>query len=221
MLAACRFAPLLLLFLAGNASAAIITFNDVGGDTGDPFATPYSEDEFTLTPTTGRWLIGQVGGKVAGNPQPAIYGDTFTASLELTRDDAGLFSFASIDIASWHFDGGSPNSVEYTIVGLRDGATVFTTTGTVSSSPLEFPGGDFWTIASPAQDNIDVLRIAMVRQDSQAYVLDNINLGPPDIAPVPEPASILLWAGIAGCGLVLARRRRGRSLATVRSARRR
>lgn len=192
-----------VLLTAADGRAAIVTFENIGGETGDPFIAPYSEAGFQVAPITGRWLKGTVGGKVAGNPQPVIYGDTFTASLEVTSLAGKPFTFTSLDLASWHFDGGNPRSIEYTIDGLLRGRRIFSTTGIVSSSENVFPAGDFETIRSPSSASIDTLRISMVRLDSQAYVLDNI-----EVAPVPEPASVAIWLGIAAAYFTVHRRRR-------------
>jgi hypothetical protein len=133
----------LALLLPQLTLGAVITFDSIGGATGDQLTLPYSEAGFVATPVTGRWLKAQVGGKVGGNPQPAIYGDTFTATLEITSTSSGTFTFAGFDLASWEFDFVATDSpIGYTAIGLLGGQTVFSTTGEVGTS-------EFVTVGSP------------------------------------------------------------------------
>lgn len=171
---------LLTAALAIEAPAAVMTFADLSGDTGDPFDSAYEENGLSLAPVTGWWLVAQVGGKVTGNPLPAIYGDTYTASLELTDGGGGSFAFSSIDIGNTFFDGLADQPVSYTIEGLLGGQTVFSTSGEATT---------FTTVVSPSAAAIDTLRISMVRLHADGYAIDNINV----TSVVPEPASAVLW----------------------------
>lgn len=183
-----------VLLTAADARAAIITFENIGGETGDPFIAPYSEAGFQVAPITGRWLKGTVGGKVAGNPQPVIYGDTFTASLEVTELTGRPFFFSSIDIGNTFFDGLAGEPVSYTLEGFLGSRSVFTTSGEAAG---------FETVASPSRRPIDRLLLSMVREQADGYAIDNIN-----VRPVPEPASIAIWLGIAAACFAARRRKR-------------
>src|SRR5687768_8334079 len=117
-----RFALLFCALLSSTTvtEAAIITFDGIGGGTGDPFNTPYVESGFDVSATMGRWYVGQVGGKVPGNPQPVIYGDTSTAILQVTESTGDDFSFNGLDISGVAFDGRELKPVSYTLEGLLD-----------------------------------------------------------------------------------------------------
>jgi hypothetical protein len=167
----------LLATLPGVSRAAVITFGDLSGNHSDPFSTSYTEAGFTVTPITGRWLEGH-DSHVIGNPLPDIYGDTFTASLEVNKFGGGLFAFTSVDLAS-----GTLNApVTYTIEGLLGGSTIFS-----ASSTVPYP---FVTVGSPSGAAIDTLRISMIRNQAEGYLLDNIN-----VTPVLEPSSLAVFLG--------------------------
>lgn len=126
----------------------------------------YAEDGFLVTPITGRWLKG-LDSRALGNPLPDILGDTYSASLQVTDLNGGLFSFTSINIAS-----GTINApVEFTLVGMLAGDTVFSTTG-----EAPYP---FITVNSPSGSMIDTLTLSMVRLTAEGYEVDNIRLNEP------------------------------------------
>jgi hypothetical protein len=167
-------------------SATTITFGGLTGAPDELFESPYTEAGFTVTPVSGRWLeVHDV--HISGNPTPALWGDLFNATLDVTRAGGGSFAFAGLDMTSWGF-GSPPTNIAYTIDGLLGGQKVFSTSGEIP--PVETAG--FTTLTSPSGALIDTLRFSLVRLDSQAYVLDNIKLLP---APTwatsitPGPAS--------------------------------
>jgi hypothetical protein len=178
----------LVLLIVGSVNAALITFDGLTGSERAPFPTPYVEDNFQVMPVTGRWFEGH-GGNTVGNPIPAINGDTFTASLEVTNVLGDLFTFNSIDIGNNFTDGLAAKPVSYTLDGLLGGTTVFTLSGEASV---------FQTISSPSALKIDTLRLSMVRLEADGYAIDNIRLNEPALAAVPEPSSAILLAGLFG-----------------------
>src|SRR5207249_4820677 len=93
--------------------ASTITFDGLTGGSRIPF-TAYTENGFTVTPVMGRWLQAQLPDAVLGNPVPAVYGDTFTSILEVTRGTGEFFSFTGFDLASW-IDPAPPQPVTYTV----------------------------------------------------------------------------------------------------------
>src|SRR5687768_15675856 len=113
--------------------------------------TSYNEAGYIVTATGGAW----VGSMTYGSPAPFIQfsstkGQTVQGLLEVAAGGA-TFVFTSVDVYA------SVIPIPYTITGTRNGAVVFTTSGTV---PNTF--GKFKTVASPDSSSpIDLLKIAL------------------------------------------------------------
>lgn len=183
----------LLAVAATSQASAIITFDNLPGGTSTPFPSPYMEAGYTVTSTAGSWFQGLL----FGNPTPSIFSDSDLASVEVTQDGGGLFTFLQVDMAdAFNLD---PDGPDYLFEGFRNGNLIYSHAG----GPL--PVG-FTTVNNPSDaTNIDLLRITMTRVDTTDYNLDNITLGPP--VNVPEPAALVLFGGFVMAGLAGYRRR--------------
>ena len=122
---------------------------------------------------------------VYGNPGPSLWEDTADASLIVAAVSGDPFTFTSIDL--WG------ETADYTIEGVLNGVSVFTVSANV-------PDDNWLTLNSPSAVMIDILRVSVAKDQSEYSNVDNIRLNGP---PVPEPASICLWAVLmaAACGL--------------------
>jgi hypothetical protein len=179
----------------GGSEASVITFGGLSGATGTPLA-PYLEDGFRVAPITGRWVQAHISS--LANPVPGIYGDTATATLEVTRTAGGFFSFAGFDLASGD-SAGPVDPVGYTVEGLRGGQTIFSGTGSVGVK-------QFVNVDSPSNAVIDTLRFSMLKLNSQAYLLDNIRL-------VTPPSQVIFgWATMLAVGPAAASDEAGQKL---------
>lgn len=117
---------------------------------GSPVTT-YAESGFTLTPTSGSWIVSTS----YGHPAPFIQflapaGTTVTGDIRVTSGGAA-FGFKSVDVYS------STTPIPYTITGLRNSAMRLTVAGT---QPNTF--GNFATVVNPRpSDLIDTLVISL------------------------------------------------------------
>lgn len=170
------------------ASTTTIGFDDLTGAP-DNLLFHYQEGDFTVTALKGRWIEAHDPSHITGHPAPAVYGDTYNATLEIKRTSGGTFALFGFDLASWEFDFFATNSpVQYTVEGLLNGQTLYSSTGQVATS-------DFHAILGLPANFIDTLRFHMVRVDSQAYILDNIRLVMPGTAmPIPWATAIATGA---------------------------
>ena len=185
------------------AQATTINFDGLSGNSClcVPF-TSYKESGFTVSTLSGSWVVDDYG-----NPGPSTifmkttsFDTTDTASIAVT--DAGAhFRFNSIDLYS------SVTPIPYSLTGLLNGNTVFTTAGTV---PNTF--GAFAKVSNPAgTDMIDTLQVILSNPATpfcstcatNPVGLDNIVVAP-DL--VLEPGTLTLLAS-ALAGLVVIRRR--------------
>lgn len=159
-----------------------IGFDDLTGAPDNLFYN-YNEGDFLVYPTVGRWIEAHDPSHITGHPAPALYSDSYNGTLEIKRASGGTFALAGFDLASWEFDFFATDSpVQYTVEGLLNGQTLYTSTGQVATS-------DFHAIDALPGNFIDTLRFHMVRVDSQAYILDNIRLVIPGSIPSTDWAT--------------------------------
>lgn len=176
-----------LALVSTSASAAIITFDGLTGDTADPLSA-YSEDGFTVTPTLGAWKEAHV----FGNALPSIYvsdlgpGTPF-GNLQITAG-GGLFVFNSLDLQAFN------SGVGYEIRGSRAGTVLFSLPNSQAASAA------FQTLTGVGALAIDTLTFDISSGGPGSFNVDNINL-----SAVPEPSTGLLL--LAGLGLVGTTRR--------------
>jgi hypothetical protein len=192
-----------LLISTAPASAATITFS--GLLTPSAFTT-YTEAGFTVSATSGSWeAITSFG-----NPAPFIEflreadEPEISAQIEITAGGAP-FTFASADIYS------SITEIPFVFAGFLNLNPVFTVTGTV---PHTF--GNFETVNAASVQFSDTLLITLSNPATECCPnpvgIDNIVVNT-EAAPIPEPATLLLFS--TGLAFVSARR----SVAARRSPR--
>ena len=186
-----RLATAGLLAITTSASAGVITFDGLTGETADPFTT-HTEGGYIVTATLGEWKKGLI----FGDPLPSIYvselgPDTPFGSLSVTAQDGSAFYFRSLDLQAFN------TAVGFEIRGTLDGAQIFSLPGSQLASP-EFqtlPGAGGLLV-------IDTLTFD-ISGGVGSFSVDNI-----DVTAVPEPAThILALASLGLCGLMLRRRR--------------
>jgi hypothetical protein len=169
-----------------------ITFNNLVGQTGDPFSAAYVENGFTVTTAAAGWLEDHG----TGNPVPALFGSVTTGTLDVTDGGTGNFLFNSVDLAG--------NGATYSIVGKLGGVTEFTIN---SGSPLT---AAFTTVPNPNESQaIDNLFITMTAASAgpnllaKFYDVDNIGV----IVQTPEPSTFLI-GGLGAAAVLFFRRRK-------------
>ena len=160
----------LLALSTAPAFPATITFSGIGGVNGDLFTT-YAEARFTVASTTGSWQKAFN----FGNPSPAIFSGSSTASITIT---GGLFTFSSFDFVNANTQGG----LTWSAAGFLSSVQVLTGSG-------GDPGPEFTTIASPNSNTVlDTLVLTANKGSTTSYNFDNIVLN--SVNSVPEPATI-------------------------------
>ena len=114
------------LAACATLTAAVIDFNTLPGNNGDPF-TNYSENGFTVSATSGPWSVA----KFFGNPIPDVF--CFRCSPGILEVTGGQFSFESVDF-------GNPNTppFSYTITGYLSGSQVLLQSGINPAAPNTF-----------------------------------------------------------------------------------
>jgi hypothetical protein len=189
------FGLLMLLSVTATSRADVITFDGLPGPTSAPFPSPYTEAGFTVTSSGGDWFQGLR----FGNPTPSIFSDSDLAAIDVARIGGGTFTFSQVDLAD--ANNLDPDGPDYLFEGFRNGNLLFSHPG----GPI--PIG-FVTVDNPSSGVvIDLLRITLTRVDTTDYNLDNINVTP--AAPIPEPATLIVFGGLAVLGVAGYRCRRG------------
>jgi hypothetical protein len=127
-----------------------LTFNGLTVD-GAP-VTIYSESGFSISASTGSWVVKTT----YGNPAPFIQfrasaPTAVTGQIQVSADGHRSFSFTSVDLYS------STTPIPYAITGVRDSVIAFTLADTL---PNTF--GNFRTVVNPrGTDVIDTLTISL------------------------------------------------------------
>ncbi|MFC1532664.1 PEP-CTERM sorting domain-containing protein [Thermodesulfobacteriota bacterium] len=174
-------AILLCICVVGNASATVIDF--------DAFSKGWfyggTEDGYQISVNSNSFVSDYLG----GNNQVAPANPSNSEPVySFTRLDAGLFELLSLDLTS---NGGGPNTI---VEGYLDGELVATDIFDPDNGPT-FPIPTFLAnnLAGITLDRLDVQLIPAIYQQ----YLDNVTLA--EVAPVPEPATmLLLGSGIIG-----------------------
>jgi hypothetical protein len=152
---------------AVSTSPVVITFDGLSKN-GSAF-TRYTQDGFTVTPVSGRWVALTTYGK----PLPSIIftrtasQPTISAAVMITAGGAG-FRFSSVDLYS------SITTIPWVFTGRLNAAEVFSAGGEEGNT-----FGDFVTVANPnASDTIDALVITLSNPETPCcdnpVGLDNI-----------------------------------------------
>jgi len=176
---------------AGGASATTITFGGLSGANGDPLTT-YMESGFTVSPTLGTWLQGQL----FGNPVPSIFsgplfGSPPTDAVTVT-EPGHRFTFSQLDLAA------NNGSVNFTFTGTLLGAPVFNVSGTELESTAVFET----ELSGVSSDVIDTLVITTNILGTSTNI-DNIV-----VTTAAEPTTLgVLATGLTLLGLLRWRRR--------------
>jgi hypothetical protein len=174
---------------AAFADTITIDFNGLADNPSNdmPFNS-YAESGFTVSPTSGSWVVVTSYGDPAPSVQFMSTGISM-ASVAVTDGGSG-FSFSSVDLYS------SVTPIPYTFTGLDNQTEVFTVSGTVPNTFgafVEVPNPDPMAIIN----TLDItLSNPIVINFPNPVGFDNIVLAP--ASAIPEPASwILLGAGLA------------------------
>ena len=170
------FALALLTTGGAPASASTIDFGDLVA--GSSF-TPYANSGFTVSPTSGSWMVNGYGAPSLSIVfSRAAVEPTTTAQIQITAG-ASPFTFSSVDLYS------SITPIPYEFTGLLGGNIVFTEAGTV---PNTF--GTFMTVHVASAGIIDTLLITLSNPAtpccSNPVGLDNVVVSAlPPTLPIP------------------------------------
>jgi len=231
----CLLAIAGLLSVTSPASAAILSPGTSQTNPDAGVGTFYS----TTLPALGALLAQQVtpfnqtSGNLTGSVTSSVYANagggltftyqfTSTGSNELVRATIADGPFAGITIQDAGSDGsgsstpaGVPNWIDgdpFFIEATVGGGVAFQ--WRVFSTGTQLNNGDVSAVVFLETDAQNWQLVTMGLSDSgataDAQVLAPSEAAPPP-APIPEPASLLLWGGLASIGLALRRRARRRT----------
>jgi len=200
-----QFRPLTLaaaaaLCLAGNAYAAVVTFNNPGVILIEPISNvaTYTESGFKIQGQAADFLLlnnGPGTGFLVGGFQGAGPGLPGAGPITLMAASGGIFSLLSLDLD--YFDVGNLAGL-LTISGILDGAQVATSIFALNA-PASITFGANWA---------QLTQVSFLA--TSGFSLDNIR-----VAAVPEPGTLAL-VGLAAAGLAFTRR--GTGVATTARA---
>lgn len=188
------------LLHAGPAAAAVMTFDNLGGEYASPFST-YTENGFTLTLTSG------YATKASNGPSPpGVVNYGFNVGYSLTAS-GNPFTFEGFGL-----NVASSNGTNYQVAGTLNGVAVFAYAGSLGDTSGLFP-----LQASPSSAAVDrvTLRFDNFGRVQGASTLDNVGatmasgtVPTGGVPAVPEPST---WATLViGFGLIGAAKRRRR-----------
>ncbi len=169
-----------LAFAATQTMAVVLTFDTLPGANGDPFGGHTEAGGFEMATVAGDLCVGML----FGNPVPSLFGGAACGSASGTIEvshGVALFSFAGADLAA------NKGAADYTFIGMKLGATVFSQAGVVAG---RFGPFGFDTVANVDASLIDFLLISLTGFGT-SYNIDNIDVA---LAAVPEPSTYTLLA---------------------------
>ncbi|MCL2790438.1 MAG: PEP-CTERM sorting domain-containing protein [Desulfobulbus sp.] len=187
----------LVLGVVSVAESAVLDFESLRHDDDQivEIGAVYEESGFRLTATAPDSSLAP-SFATAGTEldyvftgSTALINDNWEGTTILMRTDGGLFQMNSIDLAEL-FATGEPFTVTFTGL-LGNGDSVFQTfnlDGLLGTETFVFD-----------TDFTDLVAVSWLQGDYLFHQFDNIDVTPINAAPIPEPATLLLF----GAGLLV------------------